>query len=87
MHEHDAGFSVLCHFESCKSTFKKVDSFVRHVSRHHETCVNSGSMAHSSRGISTVSSDMMDDNVDDGGTHDFMTVVSDDGCETASDHM
>jgi len=79
VHEHDLGFSVSCNFESCKSTFSKVDSFVRHVSRHHKSCGISG------RGTSTVSGAVMDNDAVDGGAHDFMNVVSDDGCETASD--
>jgi hypothetical protein len=36
-HENKPGFIVVCNHDGCKSSYKKVDSFTKHVRRHHES--------------------------------------------------
>ena len=38
-HECQHGFKVECNFKNCKSTYSKVNSFVKHVIRNHKTCL------------------------------------------------
>lgn len=35
-HENKPGFIITCSFDGCKSSYTKVDSFTKHVSRHHK---------------------------------------------------
>jgi len=36
-HESKSGFIVVCNFDRCKSSYKSVDSFTKHVRRNHES--------------------------------------------------
>ena len=39
-HESKSGFIIVCNFDGCKSSYKKVNSFTKHVRRNHESFFN-----------------------------------------------
>jgi len=79
-HENESGFRIGCNFESCKSLYPKVNSFVKHVVHCHKSVVSHA--LQDSESTCTMNNDSSNNSNDE-----TVPVASDSSCTCGSEPM